>query len=304
MSRYALRLSDQDVLHALGSIDPLVPVAADLTDESAAAKRFASVDGELRFACPDTGIDCSFPAVALIAIHTAALAALAATHLTPRGVRTAAVFAPADVVAIHLTVLVRHVSHISHLAVYRAGDADAPYDDDLLDEFELAGTGLSTTPDARRAASGANLLVLAERPDELRLGAPLRGLLLVNASGRDLPDAVLDAVDQAYVDDARLLADNDHRAVIRAHRSGPTAEVIRQAEGWHRHQQHWRTLRRIDADLRQVLAGTHPGRSHADDVLLVELLGTAAVGQQLASTLCRAALEHGLGTRVRKDLSK
>lgn len=304
MSRYALRLSDEDVLHALGSIDPIVPVAADLAGEIGAAERFANVDGELRFACHGTELDGLFPAAALTAIHTAALAALAATHLTPRGVRTAALFAPADVEAVHLTVLVRHVSHISHLAVHRGGGAVAPYDNDLLDEFELAGTGLSTTPDARRAAGGANLLVLAERADELRLGAPRRGLLLVNASGLDLPDAVLDAVDQAYVDDARLLADNDHRAVVRAHLSGPTADPIRQAEGWHRHQQHWRTLRRIDADLRQVLAGTHPGRSHTDDVLLVELLGTAAVGPRLASTLCRAALELGLGTRVRQDLSR
>ena len=304
MSRYALRLSDEDVLSALGSVDPIAPVAADLAGGTGAAERFVSVAAELRFTCPDTGLDCLFPAAALSAIHTAALAALAATHLTPRGVRTAALFAPTAVEATHLTVLVRHVSHISHLAVHRAADAGAPYDADLLDEFELAGTGLSTTPDARRAASGATLLVLAERADELRLGWPHRGLLLVNASGQDLPDAVLDAVDQAYVDDMRLLAENGHRAVVRGHLSGPTADPIRQAEGWHRHQQHWRTLRRIDADLRQVLAGTHPGRSHADDVLLVELLGTAAVGPRLAATLCRAALELGLGTRVPQDLSK
>jgi ornithine cyclodeaminase/alanine dehydrogenase-like protein (mu-crystallin family) len=297
-------LSDEDVLGALGSIDPLVPVAADLTGDVGTAEPFVSVEDGLRFARPDTELDCLFPTSALTAVHVAALAALAAAHLAPLGVRTAALFAPSHAEATHLTVLVRHVPHISHLAVHRTGDADVPYDNDLLDEFELAGTGLSTTPDARSAASGANLLVLAERADELRLGSPHRGLLLVNASGQDLSDAVLDVVDQAYVDDARLLADNRHRAVVRVHLSGPTTDPIRQAEGWHRHQQHWRTLRRIDADLRQVLAGTHPGRSHADDVLLVELLGTAAAGPRLATTLCEAALELGLGTRVRQDLSR
>jgi ornithine cyclodeaminase/alanine dehydrogenase-like protein (mu-crystallin family) len=54
--------------------------------------------------------------------------------------------------------------------------------------------------------------------------------------------------------------------------------------------------RRIDADLGQVLAGTHAGRRLADDVLLMELLGVRDLDVALASRIQQVAQEHGIGT--------
>jgi ornithine cyclodeaminase/alanine dehydrogenase-like protein (mu-crystallin family) len=59
----------------------------------------------------------------------------------------------------------------------------------------------------------------------------------------------------------------------------------------------WRH-RPVRADFARLLTGAQSGRSHADDVLLVELLGTGRLDVGLASTLHRAARDHGVGVEV------
>lgn len=85
---------------------------------------------------------------------------------------------------------------------------------------------------------------------------PPRGALVVNATGQPSPAHVLSMADQVFTDDGAP--------------SGHTR-------------------------LGQVLAGTHPGRHAADDIVLVDLPGVHAGGVWLAYRLYEAAQRRGLG---------
>src|SRR5436189_249949 len=114
------------------------------------------------------------------------------------------------------------VLQLSEQEVTRAlAEIDAPE----LVAAELTGRGCGAVEDVRSAASGANLVVIVGvDAGALDIGAPRPGVLIVHAADGELPDAVLDAVDQVYVDDLRLLEGNGHRQVVRAHLADPPAE--------------------------------------------------------------------------------
>jgi hypothetical protein len=163
----------------------------------------------------------------------------------------------------------------------------------VRDELERGGTTLSVTTDPRHAALGANLLVIAELGWEpLDIGQLHPGVMIINATRRDLPDALLAEVDRVYVDDIGLLEHNQHRKFVRLHRTGPgtpPGSTQGSREGWHRRLAPWRHERRIDADLSRVLLGGLE-RTDVDDVVLVELLDGGSLVVRLAGHIYRAAL--------------
>jgi ornithine cyclodeaminase/alanine dehydrogenase-like protein (mu-crystallin family) len=302
-----LRLRHSDVLRTLEEIDLLEVVAQELVGrlhgpDHLQTSRFVpseARDSEELTAVEDldTGLVCVLPAATLRMVRAAALAGLAARELHPPGVVTAALFGSSAEVQLHLSVLARHVRTLSHAAMCM-DRAELPIEQGLRDQLELAGIGLSSTTDPKRAAFGANLLIIASTgggiPD---VGQLHPGTLVVNASGGDLPAELLAGFDQVYVDDFGLLADNQHRTVVRLHLAGPShrTELLGQhREGWHRHQAHWRNQRRIEADLGRVLTGAN-GRTHVDDILLVELLGEGALDVAVAGRVQQTAVKHGHG---------
>jgi ornithine cyclodeaminase/alanine dehydrogenase-like protein (mu-crystallin family) len=130
----------------------------------------------------------------------------------------------------------------------------------VAEQLALAGIGLTVATSATDAVFGANLVILAGQRS--RAGWPLAdGAVVVNATGQAAPEGMSARADQVFVDDRRL--HDDQRA----------------------------------ADLGQVLAGTHPGRTAPDEVLLVDLLGMDAGGVWLAHQLYQAATRHGLGVQ-------
>lgn len=72
----------------------------------------------------------------------------------------------------------------------------------------LAGVGLSVTSRVSEAVFGANLVVVAggARAD-VGVRELSKGAVLVNATGRDLPDDLVDGLSQVYMDDLPLMAD-------------------------------------------------------------------------------------------------
>jgi ornithine cyclodeaminase/alanine dehydrogenase-like protein (mu-crystallin family) len=128
----------------------------------------------------------------------------------------------------------------------------------LVEQLDGAGIGLTVTECGADAVFGANLVVLAGPQATTDWQFP-HGAVVVNATGHALPDGV--QADQLFVDDRRLITRN--------------CPVV--------------------ADLGQVLAGRHPGRTADDDVLLVDLLGVDTGGLWLTHQLYQAALRHGLG---------
>jgi ornithine cyclodeaminase/alanine dehydrogenase-like protein (mu-crystallin family) len=227
-----------------------------------------------------TGDCCRLGASMLQESRNASVAALAARKLLAPGAVTAAVFGSGSSVQQLLasdgdTVLVRPA---------------------VLDLLDQVGTDLSVAAGVDEAVFGANLLLIADSGRvDLRLDQVALGALLVNVSGRDLPDRLVRDVDGIFVDDLGLLDANRHRGFVRAHLDPPDAVTRSCPEGWHRGRAMGGS-RRIDADLGQVLAGTHAGRRLADDILLVELLGVRELDVALASRIQQVAQEHGIGT--------
>ena len=112
-----------------------------------------------------------------------------------------------------------------------------------------------------------------------------KGAVFVNATGVDLPPALLDGVHAVFVDDPEGLADSD-RTFVRTHPGR------RRFGRGHRSPS-------VVADLGRVLAGEHPGRTDHDHVLLVELIGGGTeLDPVLAGRIHQAAAAAGLGTFV------
>jgi ornithine cyclodeaminase/alanine dehydrogenase-like protein (mu-crystallin family) len=306
MADPTLRLRHCDMLRAIEEIDLLDVVAQELIGRvtGAAGRRGAgrlaahhpgvAAATELTpVADPDSGRICLMPTPSLQMISLAGLAGLAARELRPPGVVTAAVFGSGTAARLHLEVIARYVPNVSHVAVYPGEVGIEQAEWNVRDRLELAGIALSISTSSRHAALGANLLVVAELGwDRLRIGHLHPGVLLINATRRDLPDELLAEVDCVYVDDIGLLEHNQHRKFARSHLAGPGPlpdPTYRYREGWYRRQQ-----RRIDTDLGHVLTGGHR-RPDVDEVILVELLGGGSLDIWLAGHIYRAAIALDLG---------
>lgn len=232
---------------------------------------------------------------------TAMMVALAAGELLARGETTVALLASGDTALFHLETLLRHLPGIGQICLTSAGrEAPPRLDVRVLDLLRRAGIELSVVDTLDEAALGANL-VISTGPGhgDLTHRHFARGVLLVNATGRDLPADVVNHVDQIYVDDLSRLEHFAHRHFVSVHlRSGaPDASTpLRQTDGWHHQWATWYQVGRVEGDLGQVIARQHPGRAHIDDILLFEPLATRDLEFALLSRIHQIALLRGLGT--------
>lgn len=314
-----LQLDTDELLSAVDAIDPVDVLAAELVGKAGAGQgtgmagtvgqpwqdsRLAPWHAGGRADEPGTelvlledrrtGSSCVLPAAALTGFRSAALAALAARTFVAPGVVTAAVLGSGVAAQLSLALIARYLPGLSHVAVWAPGDEPGgPLDPRMIDQLDLTGVGWSVAPSVAEAVFGATLVVatVAAAPWG-EIGQLPKSAVLVNTTGVDLPDELVDAVDEIYVDDGDLVAGNAHRYFARAHLAQPGA-----GPAWPSRAQ-VRPHRRVEADLADVLTRAHAGRTHVDHVLLVELLSTTVLDARLASLLHRAALEHGLGMRL------
>lgn len=284
-----LHLSAGEVLLALDGIDPVDLLAAELTGQGAGDRSLTPWRGRAAFGRPaersvlltDPATDarCVLPVAALRACRTAAVVALATRTLLGNGMVTAAVLGSGYALQAQLTVILRHLRRVGCLTV-RGGAAHhgSLIEPRLLDQIDLAGIRLVVATTVEEAVFAADLVLAVGGPaDRLAIGALAKGSVVVNATGRDIPGGVADSVDQLYVDDASLIERSIDRHAVRAHLGGQ---------------------RPVDADLGQVLSGAHPGRTHLDHILLVELLGTETLSPALAQLLYQTAQDRRLGSQL------
>jgi ornithine cyclodeaminase/alanine dehydrogenase-like protein (mu-crystallin family) len=237
-----------------------------------------------------TGPRCLLPTDCLRSCRGAGLCALAARQMLPRTVITASVLGTSRAAQLVLATITRHVPDISHVAICPTPTGPSRLEPRVVDQIDLAGIGLTVTRGMAEAVFGANLVVVAEpNPWPLDTDQLPKGAVVVNASGRDLPDDLVNHVDQIYVDDLHLLGAAPQRYFVKMHLAGPDQIRPRLGNGWFRRPH-------VESDLGQILIGAHPGRAHLDDVVLAELLGATALDAPLAAHLCRTARAHGLGT--------
>jgi ornithine cyclodeaminase/alanine dehydrogenase-like protein (mu-crystallin family) len=306
MAALTLRLSSRQTLSALAGIELLEVLADQLAYPDRLAHPGRGAQGLLGVAAagqtavkdPETGLRCLLPTAMLRMIRAAGLAALASRELAAPGVLTAAVFGTGTAIQVQIAVMARYLPMLSHIALGSGGQEPVT---SVLDELERAGIGLSAAADPGRAALGANLLIAATPcPDLRRIGPLPPGALVVNAAGQDLPHDVVACASRIYVDDLALLVRNRHREFVARHLAGPDAgsePLLGHREGLYRHPAAGHGYQPVRTDLGMVLAGASPGRLD-DEILLVELLGAAAVDAALAGQIGRAAAEHHLGSWI------
>ncbi|MFD9733233.1 hypothetical protein [Umezawaea sp. NPDC059074] len=283
-----LRLSADDLCTAIAGIDPVPVLAAELmamggTAAAEPGARWGEPFGAFAV-LEDTsaGGRCALPVAALRAYRAAALTALAARHLLAPGVVTASVIGSGLAARLQMMVIARHVPDVSHIAACAVnGDRDLPVWTGVVDQLDHAGIELAVTNHVDEAVFGANLVAITGcDADLVRVDHLSKGAVVVNATGRDLPDHLVDGANQVYVDDSTRMGSAAHRHFARTVAHGSSS--ARRHDG-------------IEADLGAVLIGEHPGRTRVDHVLLVELLSPNALDLALACLVHRAALVLGLG---------
>ncbi len=268
-------LSADEMWTAFDAVDPLAPLVAELTERTTGrpeALRPWPSSGEDRVVVDDS---CVLPAASLRMFHAASLAALAARQLLAPGGATVALLGVTPVSQPQLAAIIRLVPDISHVAICLTGDIRFnPLEPKLVDQLELNGIGLSVGSDPVAAVFGANLVIVLGRVGgDLRTGQLAPGVVVVNATGAELPGQLVDEIDEVFVDDRRLVGERRVRSMCgrSLERGGPSA------------------------DLGQLLYGSHPGRVAFDARLLVELLGAGTLNVRLARQLCRVARQRGMG---------
>ncbi|GAB3885720.1 ornithine cyclodeaminase family protein [Kibdelosporangium lantanae] len=112
------------------------------------------------------------------------------------------------------------------------------------------------------------------------------GSVVVNVSLDDvLPDVVREA-GLVVVDDWGLVAADSRRLLGRMLRAGEIVGPHDPLVG---------AARRVDAELGEILVGAHPGRTSADQVVLVNPFGMAIADLALAAEVERTAVAEGWG---------
>lgn len=294
MSGFVRQLGSDELLRALDEIDLVEVLATELsgrvTDPGADRSggwtldtaRSRSSGAELAvLSTPDADTRFALPSAHLRACRCAALTTLASQLLLSPGVVTVTVLGSGFPAHVQSAVLGRLLPDVSHVAVH-SGVATPR----LAQQFAAASIGLSVAPTADDAVFGATLVVVTgDEPPVLRSTRLARGAVVVNASGRDLPAPFVDCVSSVYVDDLSLLASRPRRYL--------TPDAPRRAlPRYHR----------VEADLAQVLTAVDAGRTHRDDVLLVELLSTDRLDAYLALRVYQAVIELGLGRVLATDV--
>jgi ornithine cyclodeaminase len=215
------------------------------------------------------GIACVLPVAGLRGCRAAMLTRVATQELLNRDATRAVVLGCGAAADLQLAMIARHLPSIRHITVCpAAGEHGCPIEQRALDEIDLAGVRLTVTEARDAAVAAADLVVLACAAATWPAGVrPKTGTLVVNATEQDLPDELLDAAGLLFVDDTELV--------------GP--------DRFPRHT--------VDADLSQVLAGEHEGRTRHDDVVVVALLSANLLDVVLARRLYQAAVNRGLGNQ-------
>jgi len=240
-----------------------------------------------------TRVTCVMEAAHLSALRTASVTGLAVEYLGGPRIECLALVGAGVLARAHLGLLAERLPHLRRVLLF---DLDRQRAEDLRREWQprLAAreAEIELAAGAREAVTQAELIVTATTvtagyvPFEwLRPGA-----LLSNVSLDDpLPDVALKA-DKVVVDDWNLVRADGRRLLGRMYREGslvgPGAAPADRHDG----------ARAIDAQLGEVVAGSKPGRTSDDEIILFNPFGLAIEDVALAAEVYRAARRSRAGT--------
>ncbi len=232
---------------------------------------------------PGTGRPvCIVEGARISCLRTAAVTAIAAELLAARPIERLALIGAGALARCHLRLLAPRLPELREIRVY-----------DLERERAnaLAADGSLVVCDSpEQAIREAQLIVTVTTTTTgyIRHAWLQPGALLVNVSLDDpLPEVVLQA-DKLFVDDCNLIAADEHRLLGRMLRDGTIC-------GPNQH-----SGRAIDGELGQLLAGRRRGRSHPDEIIVVNPFGLAIEDLAIATQVYQHARASGLGTNLNR----
>jgi N-[(2S)-2-amino-2-carboxyethyl]-L-glutamate dehydrogenase len=228
---------------------------------------------------------CILDAAGISCLRTAAVSAIAAACLGPELITCMALIGAGALARGHLELLGRRLPDLEEIRVY---DIDRDRASAFAAEYPEHPIVTCDSPEHSIRGTQLVIPVTTTRQGYIPRDWLDPGTLLVNVSLDDaLPELVLSA-DRIFVDDWQLVADDDRRLLGRMIRAGqlrgpddPPGDA-----------------RAIDGELGQVLTGQCAGRTHRDEVILVNPFGLAIEDLALAGHVHTHALEHGLGTTL------
>jgi len=229
---------------------------------------------------------CILEGARISCLRTAAVTAIAADLLGTHPIERLALLGAGALARCHLELLPPRLPKLSEIRLY---DLDPKRASTLA-----AGTAAATIvcDSAAQAIRGAQLVIPLTTTSSgyIQYDWLDPGALLVNVSLDDpLPEVVLRA-DKLFVDDWALVAADERRLLGRMLRVGQICGPNEMRDG----------ARPIDGELGELLTSANKGRSHADEIILLNPFGLAIEDLALAHRVYHHALQLDLGTMLER----
>lgn len=232
------------------------------------------------------------------ALRTAAVTAVAAQRLGPERIGRLAVLGCGTLAQAHLRLLPTVLGDLTGIALY---DLEAARAEKLADALradpDTAHLAVETSAGPRECVEGADLVLTVTVTTEgyIEHGWLKPGALIAHVSLDDVLPEVVSGADLVVVDDWGLVSHDDRRLLGRMWRAGQ----LRDATGAYRAGvTPDPTAAQVHTSIGDVLAGRHPGRAAASDIVLSNPFGMSILDVALGGVVARTAQERGLGLRI------
>lgn len=239
-------------------------------------------------------ITCIMEGAYLSSLRTACVTALSAELFVGKAIESVAIIGAGVLAQAHIELLTQRLPALRSIYLFDLQSARIAA---LLDEVETRlqeyEVELYIAASAEEAIRAAQLIVPVTTTttgyipfDWLQPGA-----ILVNVSLDDFLPEVVFRAQQVIVDDWNLVKNDPRRLLGRMYRAGeivgPDDPIDNSQDG--------QPKRRIDAQLSEIVIGNKRGRTHLDDIILVNPFGLAIEDVALATHVYQKALELNLG---------
>lgn len=245
----------------------------------------------LLFDTTSVRVNCIMEGAYLSSLRTASVTLLSAELFKGQEIEHAAILGAGVLARAHIEMLAKRLPHLRLISIL---DLDrkriATLKEALASVLQAHEIELVETSTAESAIRDAQLIVpvTTTTTGYIQFDWLEPGSILVNISLDDpLPEVVFKA-DKVVVDDWNLVKNDPRRLIGRMYRAGQIIGPNESAEN----QPH---MRRIDAQLGEIVLGTRSGREHLDDIILVNPFGLAIEDIALAAHVYRAALKQNMG---------
>jgi ornithine cyclodeaminase/alanine dehydrogenase-like protein (mu-crystallin family) len=239
-------------------------------------------------------ISCVLEAAYISSLRTASVTALSAELFRGPTVECMAVIGAGALAAAHLALLPERLPGLRQVRLFDLDrERAAALQRQHADALAARDVWLTLADSAEQAIRAAQLIVpvTTTTTGYIPLGWLQPGAILVNISLDDpLPEVALEA-GKLFVDDWHLVRTDSRRLLGRLYREGLIDGPDTPANG---------RARRVDAQIGEVVLGTRPGRTSADEVILVNPFGMSIEDVALAAEVQTAARRLGLGSYLER----